>query len=83
MVKRLFKLIWEKHFKLTWDNNIQQSISFLLNRRGFTFLTEEYNKDILKEFPKEAYQELLDALQKNSDKQIQNIIKKFKKSKPR
>ncbi len=78
MVKRLFKLIWEKHFKLTWDNNIQQSISFLLNRRGFTFLTEEYNKDILKEFPKEAYQELLDALQKNSDKQIQNIIKKFK-----
>ena len=55
MVKRLFKLIWEKHFKLQWDEDVQQTISFLLNRRGFTFLTEEYDEKILSQFPKEAF----------------------------
>ena len=53
MVKRLFKLIWTKHFKLEWNKDIQQTISFLLNRRGFTFLTEEYDPEVLKEFPSE------------------------------
>ena len=46
MVKRLFKLIWEQHLKLHWNKDVQQTISFLLNRRGFTFLTEEYNSEI-------------------------------------
>ena len=45
MVKRLFKLIWHRHFELPWDKDVQQSISFLLNRRGFTFLTEEYDPE--------------------------------------
>ena len=53
MVKRLFKLIWTKHFELDWNKDIQQAISFLLNRRGFTFLTEEYDSEVLKEFPSE------------------------------
>ena len=56
LVKRLFKLIWEKHFGLGWDKNVQQTVSFLLNRRGFTFLTEQYDKEILSQFPKEAYE---------------------------
>ena len=56
MVKRLFKLIWHRHFELPWDKDVQQSISFLLNRRGFTFLTEEYNPEKLNEFPQEAYE---------------------------
>lgn len=64
MVKRLFKLIWEKHFKLSWDKDVQQIISFLLNRRGFTFLTEEYNCEILSQFPKKAYDLLPEKLQK-------------------
>ena len=55
MAKRLFKLIWEKHFKFPWDKDVQQTISFLLNRRGFTFLKEEYNPDELSWFPKQAY----------------------------
>ena len=58
MAKRLFKLIWEKHFGLKWDKDIQQTISFLMNRRGFSFLTEEYNPDILSQFPKEAFDKL-------------------------
>ena len=62
MVKRLFKLIWEKHLKLKWDKDVQQSTSFLLNRRGFTFLTEEYDAEILSRFPKEAYELLPDKL---------------------
>ena len=56
MVKRLFKLIWEKHFQLQWDKDVQQSTSFLLNRRGFTFLTEEYDAEILSRFPEEAFE---------------------------
>ena len=61
MVKRLFKLIWEK-YKLSWDKNVQQSVSFLLNRRGFTFLMEEYNTKILSQFPKEVYKLLPDEV---------------------
>ena len=66
MAKRLFKLIWGKHFGLKWDNDndnyVQQTISFLMNRRGFTFLTEEYDTEILSRFPKEAYEKLPDEL---------------------
>ena len=63
MVKRLFKLIWEKGFDLPWDQDIQQTISFLLNRRGFSFLTEEYDAEILSRFPKEAHDLLPEKLQ--------------------
>ena len=65
MAKRLFKLIWEQHFKLPWDKEVQQAVSFLLNRRGFSFLTEEYNADILSRFPKRAYDELPEELRKD------------------
>lgn len=64
MAKRLFKLIWEKHFKLPWDKDVQQTISFLLNRRGFSFLTEEYDAEILSRFPQEAYDKLPDEFKK-------------------
>ena len=58
MVKRLFKLIWEKHFGLDWDGHVQQATSFLFNRRGFSFLTEEYDPEILSQFPQDAYEKL-------------------------
>ncbi len=54
MAKRLFKLIWCKHFKLPWDKDTQQVIGFLFNRRGFSFLTEEYDPERLSETPKEV-----------------------------
>ena len=54
MVKRLFKLIWTQHFNQEWDKGTQQAISFLFNRRGFTFLTEEYDPEALEEFPTEV-----------------------------
>ncbi len=65
MVKRLFKLIWEKHLKLPWDKDTQQTISFLLNRRGFTFLTEEYDSEILSRVPQEVYDFLPPELKTN------------------
>ena len=58
MVKRLFRLIWREEFGLEWNDDIQQTVSFLLNRRGFSFLTEEYNAEDLKQFPKEAFDSL-------------------------
>ena len=63
MVKRLFKLIWEERFGLEWDKDVQQTTSFLFNRRGFSFLTEEYDAEILSRFPGEAYQLLPNELQ--------------------
>ena len=63
MAKRLFKLIWCKHFGLPWDKDVQQTVSFLLNRRGFSFLTEEYDADILSQFPREAFEKLPNELQ--------------------
>ena len=68
MAKRLFKLIWEKHFGLVWDKDVQQTISFLLNRRGFTFLTEEYDEEKLSQFPKTAYDLLPEELKKDVEK---------------
>jgi len=62
MAKRLFKLIWCKHFGLEWGKDVQQAVGFLLNRRGFSFLTEEYDADVLRQFPKEAFDELPDNL---------------------
>ena len=68
MVKRLFKLIWEKHFGLEWDKNVQQTTSFLFNRRGFSFLTEEYDVEVLSRFPEEAYEQLPEQLKIDHDK---------------
>ena len=63
MVKRLFRLIWCKYFQLPWDKDVQQTTSFLLNRRGFSFLTEEYDAGELSTFPEEVYNELPEELQ--------------------
>ncbi|MDD9806897.1 MAG: type II-B CRISPR-associated RNA-guided endonuclease Cas9/Csx12 [Gammaproteobacteria bacterium] len=62
MAKRLFKLVWCEHFGLKWDEDVQQTVSFLLNRRGFSFLAEEYDADVLGQFPQESFDELPDNL---------------------
>ena len=67
LAKRLFRLIWTKEFGLQWDQDTQRTISFLLNRRGFSFLTEEYDIELLKQFPKEAIQHLPDKITKQFD----------------
>ena len=63
MVKRLFRLIWCEELGLEWDENTQQTISFLLNRRGFSFLTEQYSVELLKQFPKNVFEVLPVATQ--------------------
>ncbi|APD50479.1 type II-B CRISPR-associated RNA-guided endonuclease Cas9/Csx12 [Francisella hispaniensis] len=47
LVKRLFKLIWTKQLNLEWNKDTQQTISFLLNRRGFSFITDGYSPEYL------------------------------------
>ena len=58
MVKRLFRLIWCEEFGLEWNDDIQQTVSFLLNRRGFSYLTNEFDAEILEQFPEQAFCEL-------------------------
>ena len=58
MAKRLFRVIWKEDFGLEWDKDVQQTISFLMNRRGFTTLTEEFDAEALRNFPKMAYEHL-------------------------
>ena len=71
MVKRLFRLIWCEYFGLEWDKNVQQTTSFLFNRRGFSFLTEEYDAEILSRFPEEAYKLLPKELQFDSNNNVE------------
>ena len=68
MAKRLFRLVWEKHFGLPWNKEVQQTISFLLNRRGFSFLTEEHDAEVLSSFPQEVYDELPEELRKDVER---------------
>ena len=64
MAKRLFKLIWCKHFGLPWDKDVQQTVGFLLNRRGDSYLTAECDPDgVLRKFPNDAYDVLPILLQ--------------------
>ena len=63
----LFKIIWEEHFKLPWDQQIQQATSFLFNRRGFSYLTEEYDSEKLKNFHPDARKKLPDEFKGEDD----------------
>ena len=76
MAKRLFKLVWEKHLELPWGDEIQEAISFLLNRRGFTRLDETYDRDALHDMPPHARQHLIDVLDLNDgdDERAADVI---------
>ncbi|QUE30581.1 type II-B CRISPR-associated RNA-guided endonuclease Cas9/Csx12 [Francisella philomiragia] len=69
LVKRLFRLIWNEKLNLEWDKNTQQAISFLLNRRGFSFLEEKHDASYFEKFPIEAIELLPQQLRldKSSD----------------
>ena len=70
LVKRLFKLIWEQHFKLPWNDDTQQTTSFLLNRRGFSFLEEKHDVGILSKVPEEVVKNLPKLLQPSVDDMV-------------
>ena len=74
MAKRLFKLIWEKYFNLPWDINTQQCTSFLLNRRGFSFLTEEYDAAVLSRFPKNAFNQFPNEIKNKFENDDENDV---------
>ena len=67
LVKRLFKLIWTKHFKLDWNEDIQKVVGFLFNRRGFSFVQEEFDLEVLRRFPQEIFDELPEKVKKECE----------------
>ncbi|AJJ46981.1 type II-B CRISPR-associated RNA-guided endonuclease Cas9/Csx12 [Francisella tularensis subsp. novicida] len=60
LVKRLFKLIWTEQLNLEWDKDTQQAISFLFNRRGFSFITDGYSPEYLNIVPEQVKAILMD-----------------------
>lgn len=79
LVKRLFRLIWTEKLNLEWDKNTQQAISFLLNRRGFSFLEEKHDASYFEKFPIEAIELLPQQLRldKSSDEKYDLNTKIF------
>ena len=57
LAKRLLSLVLENYFEFPAKQHTQ-AIGFLLNRRGFTFLEEDYSKDALNSLPEEVWQDL-------------------------
>lgn len=60
LVKRLFKLVWTEQLNLEWDKDTQQAISFLFNRRGFSFITDGYSTEYLNIVPEQVKAILMD-----------------------
>lgn len=73
MAKRLFKLIWEKHLDLPWNKDVQQTISFLMNRRGFSYLQEDYDAEVLAKFPQKAFDVLPKEIKVKASDGIYNL----------
>ena len=70
LAKRLLMIILKEYFGFPAEKHTQ-AIGFLMNRRGFSFLEEEYSKDYLNNFPKDAWQAL--------SKEVQDILGEQKK----
>ena len=68
LAKRLLVLILEQHFGMSLSKKDEQAVGFLLNRRGFTFLTEEYDQEILRHFPLSVYKYLPPVLTEDVEK---------------
>ncbi|KAF3980956.1 MAG: hypothetical protein HFP78_08930, partial [Methylococcales symbiont of Hymedesmia sp. n. MRB-2018] len=57
LAKRLLKVILNEHFNFPSEQHTQ-AIGFLMNRRGFSFLEEEYAKEHLNNLPDGAWNAL-------------------------
>ena len=61
MAKKLLMVIWKDALALPWNNDIQQALSYLMNRRGYSFLATDFDKEVLAHFPKQTWQHLIKA----------------------
>ena len=80
-VKRLISVILKEHFQFPVEDHLQ-AIGFLLNRRGFSRIDGEFNREYFKKFPKKAYEAFPDAVKKlfeyeDLDKETIDISEKF------
>ncbi len=62
LAKRLVTLVLESYFHFPAGEH-SQAIGFLLNRRGFTFLEEQYSEEHLQNFPEDAWNALFGEVQ--------------------
>ena len=82
MAKRLVALVLKEHFNFPVEEH-SQALGFLLNRRGFTFIDSDFEKEYLKKIPdfiwKELPQEAKTLLKKdNAYTSIEKCIDKDK-----
>ena len=80
-VKRLISVILKEHFQFPAEDHLQ-AIGFLLNRRGFSSIDGEFNREYFKKFPKKSYEAFPDAVKKlfeyeDLDKETIDISEKF------
>ncbi|SMN17265.1 hypothetical protein CRYPA_1204 [uncultured Candidatus Thioglobus sp.] len=57
LAKRLLSVILKEYFDFSADKHTQ-ALGFLMNRRGFSFLEEEYSKEHLNKLPDEVWGKL-------------------------
>lgn len=83
LAKRLLTLVLENYFNFPAKQH-SQAIGFLLNRRGFTFLDEEYSKERLNEFPDDAWKMLPEEVRSilENKKNIVQILDECVKKEP-
>lgn len=62
LAKRLLKIILKKYFNFPVDDHLQ-ALGFLMNRRGFSFLEENYSEEYLNKLPDEVWQILSKMVQ--------------------
>ena len=80
-VKRLMSVILKEHFKFPVEDHLQ-AIGFLLNRRGFSRIDGEFNREHFKKFPQKSYEAFPEEVKKffeyeNLNEESTDISEKF------
>ncbi len=85
LAKRLVTLVLESYFHFPAGEH-SQAIGFLLNRRGFTRIEEEYSPEHLQNMPGEAWDALFEEVQQllgNKKDGIDKIIEQLTNDEPK
>ncbi|AYQ56296.1 type II-B CRISPR-associated RNA-guided endonuclease Cas9/Csx12 [Bathymodiolus thermophilus thioautotrophic gill symbiont] len=63
LAKRLLSVVLKEYFDFPAEKHTQ-ALGFLMNRRGFSFLEEEYSKEYLNNLPNDSWEALSEEVQK-------------------
>ena len=83
--KRLITVILKKYFQFPAENH-SQAIGFLMNRRGFTRIDGDFEREYFKKFPKQAWEVLPEDIKQffkkkttNNNQETIDILDAFEK----